>query len=61
MCFPQFADQGALPMHGFVRTTAWSLVRAGRPATGAAQATLRIAATPAMRALWPHAFTLDTR
>ena len=58
VCFPQFADQGALAPHGFVRTTAWTLVRAERQATGAAQATLRISATPAMRALWPHAFTL---
>jgi glucose-6-phosphate 1-epimerase len=58
VCFPQFADQGALAPHGFVRTTAWTVVRAERLATGAAQATLRIAASPAMRALWPHAFTL---
>ena len=58
VCFPQFADQGALAPHGFVRTTAWTLVRAERQAAGAAQATLRISATPAMRALWPHAFTL---
>jgi len=58
VCFPQFADQGALAPHGFVRTTAWTLVRAERQPTGAAQATLRIAGTPAMRALWPHAFTL---
>ena len=42
VCFPQFADQGALAPHGFVRTTAWTLVRAERQATGAAQATLRI-------------------
>jgi glucose-6-phosphate 1-epimerase len=58
VCFPQFADQGALAPHGFVRTTAWTLARAERLSTGAAQATLRISATPAMRALWPHAFTL---
>ena len=58
VCFPQFADQGALAPHGFVRTTAWTLARAQRLSTGAAQATLRISATPAMRALWPHAFTL---
>ena len=58
VCFPQFADQGALPLHGFVRTTAWSLVRAERQSAGAARATLQICATPAMRALWPHAFTL---
>lgn len=58
VCFPQFADQGSLPMHGFVRTTAWDLVRAGTIAGGAAQAVLRLADSAATRALWPHAFAL---
>src|SRR4030095_7823714 len=31
VCFPQFADQGPLPMHGFARITAWSWSRAGAP------------------------------
>jgi glucose-6-phosphate 1-epimerase len=59
VCFPQFADIGPLPMHGFARATSWELVRAGAIAGGAAQAQLRLAASDATRALWPHAFALD--
>lgn len=59
ICFPQFADQGTLPMHGFVRSLPWQLVRAGAGADGSAQAHLHCADTPATRALWPHAFALD--
>ncbi|MFO1396219.1 MAG: D-hexose-6-phosphate mutarotase [Burkholderiales bacterium] len=59
ICFPQFADQGALPMHGFVRALPWQLVQAGELPDGRAQAHLRCAATGATRASWPHAFVLD--
>lgn len=59
ICFPQFADQGALPMHGFVRAMPWQLVRTGMQGDGRAQAHLRCAATAATRALWPHDFVLD--
>src|SRR6476646_1968945 len=38
LCFPQFADQGSLPMHGLVRTVPWTLVTAGQAADGAAHA-----------------------
>ena len=56
VCFPQFADQGPLPMHGFARTRAWGLVSAGRAEDGAAHARLRLADAADTRALWPHAF-----
>lgn len=59
VCFPQFADQGPLPLHGFARSTAWQLVRAGATADGGAQAHLRFAADDSTRARWPHAFVLD--
>jgi glucose-6-phosphate 1-epimerase len=59
VCFPQFADQGSLPMHGFVRAMSWQLVAAGTLADGSAQAHLRCSATAATRALWPHEFALD--
>jgi len=59
VCFPQFADQGPLPLHGFARSMAWQLVRAGAAPDGGAQAQLRLAADDATRARWPHAFVLD--
>ena len=59
VCFPQFADQGPLPMHGFARTTAWQLAHAGTLAGGAAQAVLRLPDSAATRAAWPHAFALE--
>ncbi len=59
ICFPQFADQGPLPMHGFVRTLDWELIAAGVLPSGAAQARFRFSATEATRALWPHEFILD--
>ncbi len=43
VCFPQFADQGPLPMHGFARVAAWELVESGRAGNGAAHVRLRLA------------------
>jgi len=59
VCFPQFAAQGALSMHGFARTANWDLVHARRSADGAAQVLLRLAASEATRAAWPHAFVAE--
>ncbi len=59
VCFPQFAAQGPLPNHGFARVSAWEMVRAERTGTGAAQAVLRLAGSPATRTHWPHAFALE--
>lgn len=50
--FPQFADQGPLPKHGFARTRAWEV----EEAEGAA-ARLVLRDDEAARALWPHPFT----
>ncbi len=59
ICFPQFADQGPLPMHGFVRTLDWQRKAAGALRSGAAQARFALSSSAATRALWPHAFVLD--
>jgi glucose-6-phosphate 1-epimerase len=62
VCFPQFADQGPLPMHGLVRTVPWVLQDAGQTQDGAAHARFRIDEAPVHTA-WPHAFSceLDVR
>jgi glucose-6-phosphate 1-epimerase len=59
VCFPQFANQGPLPMHGLVRTVAWQVDQVGLRADGAAQAVLRLEASATTNASWPHAFALD--
>lgn len=57
VCFPQFADQGPLPLHGFARLTSWDIVRAGDVEGGGAEAQFRLADSVATRALWPYPFT----
>lgn len=55
VCFPQFADQGSLPKHGFARTATWT-VETERSSKEYALVTLGLADSDATRALWPHAF-----
>lgn len=59
VCFPQFADQGPLPMHGFVRDVAWTPLYAGCTDDGAACIRMRIADSAQTRSLWPHAFACE--
>ncbi|HEX8276724.1 MAG TPA: D-hexose-6-phosphate mutarotase [Longimicrobiaceae bacterium] len=59
--FPQFADQGPLPKHGFARTAAWEHAGSGTDADGAVWARFRLEDTEATRALWPHAFRAELR
>lgn len=58
VCFPQFADRGELPKHGFVRTRAWQ-VAAERCGDDYALVTMSIEDDPETRALWPHPFRLE--
>lgn len=58
VCFPQFADLGELPKHGFVRTRDWA-VSARRSGDDYALVTLEINADESTRALWPHAFRAE--
>lgn len=57
--FPQFADQGPLPKHGFARTMPWTPVDTG--ADGGPSALLRLRDDQASRALWPHPFRAELR
>jgi len=59
--FPQFANLGPLPQHGFVRTAMWEVADVARDPTGAVFALFRIRDTDASRALWPHAFRASVR
>lgn len=54
VAFPQFAELGPLPMHGFAHTVAWEWSRSGD-----AGARLTLADTEATRALWPHRFVAE--
>jgi glucose-6-phosphate 1-epimerase len=49
--FPQLADTGPLPNHGFLRTREWDLA-----SLEASTATLVTTDDAATRALWPHRF-----
>ena len=57
--FPQFADRGPLPMHGFARTQRWTLGEHTVLPDGRARLAASLADTPATRALWPHPFRLE--
>ena len=52
--FPQFANEGPLPKHGFARTAPWELVSVSSGEIAAA--TFRLSSSPATEAIWPHAF-----
>jgi len=58
VCFPQFAERGPLPKHGFARTLPWELV-SQEQGRDDALAVLRLRDGEATRALWPHAFELE--
>ena len=57
--FPQFADTGPLPKHGFARTREWQIVDAQPARDGRARMTFRLVDSAETRALWPHAFAAD--
>jgi glucose-6-phosphate 1-epimerase len=53
--FPQFADQGPLPKHGFARVAKWALPDV-TGAEGVARATFVLTDSPETLHLWPHTF-----
>jgi len=57
--FPQFADEGPLPKHGFARTCTWDVTEERLLPNGARRITLSLGDSPATRALWPHAFCVN--
>ncbi len=58
VCFPQFAERGPLPKHGFARTLPWELVLQ-QQGKDDALAVMRLRDSDETRKLWPHAFELE--
>jgi glucose-6-phosphate 1-epimerase len=56
--FPQFAELGPLPKHGFARTRGWELAALEADAPGGPTVRLSLRDDEATRALWPHPFSL---
>jgi glucose-6-phosphate 1-epimerase len=54
VCFPQFAELGPLPMHGFAHLVPWEW----RP-SGNVGALLTLRDSDATRAVWPHRFVAE--
>jgi glucose-6-phosphate 1-epimerase len=57
--FPQFADTGPLPKHGFARTREWEWLQSESVDGEVIRAVLRLEDSAATRAIWPHAFRLS--
>ncbi|HEX2781631.1 MAG TPA: D-hexose-6-phosphate mutarotase, partial [Gemmatimonadaceae bacterium] len=61
--FPQFGKgpggDGALPQHGFARSSEWAIGERRVDPSGRSLVSLSLRATPEIRALWPHDFRLD--
>src|SRR5205823_1519128 len=57
--FPQFASEGPLPKHGFARNLPWQFVSCTPHGSDRAAATLRLDASAATKAIWPHAFQAE--
>lgn len=58
VCFPQFADLGKLPKHGFVRTVDWMLADR-RVDKDFALVQLRLEDSAETHALWNHPFGIE--
>ena len=58
VCFPQFAESGPLPKHGFARTLPWQLV-SQQQGKDDALAVMQLRDSEETRRLWPHAFELE--
>lgn len=59
--FPQFANEGPLPKHGFARLSAWGLLESSRQMDGSGMIRLGLADSEQTRLVYPHAFALELR
>jgi len=56
ICWPQFADEGPLPMHGLVHSTEWTLKETS--VDGHPRAVFTLTDSEDSRKKWPHSFRL---
>jgi len=56
--FPQFADSGPLPKHGWLRTSAW-MIDDSRSADDDSSVTLTSSDTGQTRAIWPYEYCAE--
>jgi glucose-6-phosphate 1-epimerase len=57
--FPQFADMGVLPKHGFARTSEWQLLKNEVNQHGVAQAHFELQENIARLCIWPYVFRAE--
>lgn len=57
--FPQFAFEGPLPKHGFVRAMDWTQIAHGQRHDGAGYARFELHDDAATREIWPHPFAAE--
>lgn len=57
--FPQFANEGPLPKHGFARNMVWQLVSTSPNGADVGEAIFRLSSSAATEAIWPHAFVAE--
>ena len=60
LAFPQFADEGDLPLHGFARDSVWTVVSDETDGHDDDNTTvvLKLSDSERTRKIWPHAFEL---
>lgn len=58
VCFPQFAEHGSLPKHGFLRTKGWEVLNQ-RTAKEYALVVLGLEDDADTREIWPYGFTAE--
>lgn len=62
LAFPQFADQGSLPLHGFARTQFWTVAGTATTQTSdgpRTSITLALTDNAETLKIWPHEFALS--
>ncbi len=57
--FPQFADEGPFPKHGFARKVLWTIERTAVSSDGAVTVVFGLQDNQATRAVWPYSFRLE--